>query len=147
MSWFNFYGLAIVAVILAPNIFYAIKHENDVANVYKNKAVVLTEQIGRYGCIIFMIFNVPYTYLNFWFHYALIIYLSINGILCLIYLLFWTIYWNKTGKIKALSLSILPSCIFLFSGITLANIPLIIFAVLFSANHILISYKNSLKVH
>lgn len=51
---------------------------------------------------------------------------------------------NGNGKLKALSLSIIPSAIFLFSGVVLANIPLIVFAVLFAVNHILISYKNAL---
>ncbi len=63
--------------------------------------------------------------------------------MCLAYLIFWVICWNRNGKLKALSLSVLPSCIFLFSGIVLANIPLIVFAVLFAVNHILISCKNA----
>lgn len=47
---------------------------------------------------------------------------------------------------RAISLSVLPSAVFLFSGILLANIPLIAFAVLFAINHILLSYKNSVSV-
>ena len=146
MNWFNYYGLAIMVIIMAPNIVYAVKHKNDGADAYKNKAVIVFEQIGRYGCFVLMIFNIPYTYFDFWFDYALIVYLSVNGGLCLAYLIFWAICWNRNNKLKALSLSILPSCIFLFSGIVLANIPLIVFAVIFSVNHILISYKNSSSV-
>ena len=89
-----------------------------------------------------MIFNIPYTYFNFWFDHALIVYLTVNGALCLAYLAFWLICWNKSGKLKALSLSIIPSVIFLFSGIVVANIPLIAFAILFGVNHILLSYRN-----
>lgn len=89
-----------------------------------------------------MIFNIPYTYFKFWFNYGLIVYLSINGGLCLAYIVFWIICRNKNSRLKALSLSIIPSCIFLFSGIALAYIPLIAFAILFGINHILISYKN-----
>lgn len=88
MSWFNYYGLAIMAIILIPNIIYAIKHKNDVAPTYTNKKIVIAEQIGRYGCFILMIFNIPYTYFNFWFDSALIVYLSVNGSLCLAYLIF-----------------------------------------------------------
>lgn len=128
---------------MLPNIVYAARHKNDEADSYKNKAVIITEQIGRYGCFALMIFNIPYTYLNFWFDYAFIAYLSVNGALCLAYLIFWIICWNKNGKVKALSLSIIPSVIFIFSGIVLASIPLIVFAVLFAVNHILISYKNA----
>lgn len=141
MGWFNYYGLAIMAVIMIPNIVYAVKNKNPV-NTYHNKAVEISEQIGRYGCMVFMIFNIPYTYFNFWFDYALIVYLSVNGALCVAYLTFWAVCWNNNGKLKALSLSVLPSLIFLFSGVILANIPLMAFAVLFAINHIIISYKN-----
>lgn len=144
MNWFNYYGLVIMAIIMVPNIIYAVKNKNNSNSGYNNKAVVVLEQIGRYGCFVLMIFNIPYTYFNFWFDYGLIVYLSVNGGLCLLYLIFWAICWKRQDTLKALSLSVLPSCIFLFSGIVLANIPLIIFAVIFSVNHILISYKNRL---
>lgn len=146
MNWFNYYGLIIMAIITIPNIIYAFLHKNNSAGAVNNKAVIITEQIGRYGCFVFMIFNIPYTYFGFWFDYALIVYLSVNGALCLAYLMFWTICRNNNGKLKALSLSILPSCVFLFSGIVLANIPLAVFAVVFAVNHILISYKNFILI-
>ena len=142
MGWFNYYGLTIIAIIMIPNIIFAIKNKDGFANTYKNKAVEVLEQIGRYACFVLMIFNIPYTYFNFWFDCALIVYLTANGVLCLLYLIFWVVCWNKNGKLKALSLSIIPSIIFLFSGIVLANIPLIAFAVLFGINHILLSCKN-----
>lgn len=131
-----------MAIIMIPNIIYAVKHKNS-ENAYRNKAIEIPEQIGRYGCFVFMIFNIPYTYFNFWFDYALIVYLSVNGILCAAYLIFWVICRNRTDKLKALSLSVIPSCIFLFSGIVLENIPLIFFSVLFAVCHIYISCKNS----
>ncbi len=142
MTWFNYYGLIIMAVIMIPNIIYAVKHKDNDSG-YRNKTVEVLENIGRYGCFCLMIFNIPYTYFNFWFDYALIVYLTVNGVLCLAYLIFWAICWNKNGKLKALSLSIIPSCIFLFSGVVLANIPLIAFSVLFAICHIFISCKNS----
>lgn len=145
MSWFNYYGLAIMAIIMLPNIVYAAKHKNYGKVNEINKLVVIAEQLGRYGCFIFMIFNIPYTYFNFWFDYALIVYLSVNSLICLAYLIFWVICWNRSDKLKALSLSISPSIIFLFSGIVLANIPLIVFAILFAINHIYISCKNEYK--
>lgn len=90
-----------------------------------------------------MIFNIPYSYFNFWFDYAIIVYLAVNGGLCLAYLIFWIICRNKSGKLRALALSVIPSCIFIFSGVMLLNIPLICFAVIFAVSHILISYKNA----
>ena len=142
MTWFNYYGLIIMAIIMAPNIIYAVKHKSAV-NGYRNKAIEIFEQIGRYGCFVFMIFNIPYTYFKFWFDYALTVDLTVNGCLCLAYIIFWLVCRNGGGKLKALSLSVVPSCIFLFSGIVSANIPLVVFSVMFAVFHIFLSCKNS----
>lgn len=141
MSWFNYYGLIIMAVIMIPNVIYAVKHKNS-ESVEINKAVVVIEQIGRYGCFCLMIFNIPYLYLNFWFDNALTVYLCVNGALCLAYSVFWAICWNRHGKLKALSLSIIPSCIFVFSSVVLAYFPLMILSVLFAICHVYVSYKT-----
>ena len=143
MGWFNYYGLAVMAVVMIPNIIYAVKNKGNVADTYNNKLATVAEQVGRYGCFAFMIFNIPYSYFNFWFDYAIIVYLAVNGGLCLAYLRFWIICRNKSGKLRALALSVIPSCIFIFSGVMLLNIPLICFAVIFAVSHILISYKNA----
>ena len=143
MGWFNYYGLAVMAVVMIPNIIYAVKNKGNVADTYNNKLATVAEQVGRYGCFAFMIFNIPYSYFNFWFDYAIIVYLAVNGGLCLAYLIFWIICRNKSGKLRALALSVIPFCIFIFSGVMLLNIPLICFAVIFAVSHILISYKNA----
>ncbi len=145
MSWFNYYGLAIVAFIMIPNIVYAIKHKESFKNYYSNKFIEVLEQVGRYGCIAFMIFNIPYTYFNFWFGSSLIIYLTVNGVLLIAYLVGWIVLWNINGKVKALLLSVLPSAIFIFSGLVLASIPLIVFSVIFAVNHIMLSYRNAIS--
>lgn len=51
-----------MTVIMIPNIIYAVLHKNNSAGAFNNKAVIIAEQIGRYGCFVFMIFNIPYTY-------------------------------------------------------------------------------------
>ena len=145
MGWFNYYGLIFIAIIMIPNIIFAICNKEGFTNKYNNKAVEILEQIGRYACLFLMIFNIPYTYFNFWFKYALTVYLTVNGALCLLYLIFWIVCLYRSGKLKALSLSIIPSVIFLFSGIVVLNIPLIVFGVLFGINHILLSYKNEVR--
>ena len=143
MGWFNYYGLAIVAIVMIPNIVYAVTHKRESASAYQNRAAEMLEQISRYACLILMVFNIPYTYFNFWFENALIVYLAINGGLLAAYLIGWIVFWKKKGKAKALFLSILPSLIFLFCGGALLNIPLLIFAIVFAVNHILISYQNA----
>lgn len=141
MSWFNLYGLVIMIIIMIPNIVYALLNKDETAP-YRNKFLGILEQIGRYGCLIFMIFNIPYTYFNYWFENALIVYLSVNGGLCILYLLSWIFFRHKRNVVKALSLSVIPTVIFLFSGIVVASIPLLVLSVLFGFSHIYISYKN-----
>lgn len=141
MGWFNYYGLIIMAVIMMPNIAYAFKNKSK-STAYNNKAVTIAEQIGRYGCFILIIFNIPYTYFNSWFNNVLTVYLLVNAILCVAYLIFWIICWKRNGLLKTLSLSIIPSIIFLFDVAILANIPLCIFAIIFASSHIYISYNN-----
>ncbi len=136
MGWFNYYGLAVMAVVMIPNIIYAVKNKGNVDDTYNNKLATVAEQVGRYGCFAFMIFNIPYLYFNFWFDYAIIVYLAVNGGLCLAYLIFWIICRNKSGKLRALALSVIPSCISILSGVMLLNIPLICFAVIFAVSHI-----------
>ena len=143
MSWFNYYGLAIMVVIILPNIIFAMCKKSKQSTHNESKLLSAFEQVGRFGCIVTMVFNIPFVTLNFWFEKALIVYLSVNGALCLLYILIWIFCWNKNGKFKALSLSVIPSIIFLFSGIIIANIPLIVFSVIFAISHITISSKNS----
>ena len=103
----------------------------------------IAEQVGRYACFVLMVFNIPYTYFNFWCDGAFIAYLAVDGALCLIYLIFWAIFRNGKGMARALALSVTPSLVFLFSGVVLASIPLIAFALLFSVCHIWLSIKNA----
>ena len=143
MGWFNYYGLICIAVIMVPNIFYALKSRQVSGSRFTNKALETAEQIGRYGCMVLMIFNIPYTYFGFWFEGAIAVYISVNAVLCLVYCVLWVIFFNREGKAKALSLSVIPTVVFIFSGCMLADIPLIVLAVVFGVCHIYISYKNS----
>ena len=139
MSWFNYYGLIFIVLIMLPNIVYAIKNKNSITNNYTNKIAEIFEQIGRYACMAFMIFNIPYTWFGFYFDYANIVYIVVNSALVTAYCIIWVILRNKDGILKSLLLSILPSLVFIFSGVIIASIPLIIFAIIFAVTHILIS--------
>ena len=143
MGWFNYYGLAIMVVIMVPNIIYAVKCKDGFENKEQSKALIIAEQVGRYACFILMVFNIPYTYRGFWFAHALTVYLTVEGTLCLIYLIFWAVFRGGNGKVRALALSITPSAIFLFGGVMLANVPLIAFAVVFAVCHVWLSLKNA----
>lgn len=142
MGWFNYYGLIAVAIILIPNIISAVVDKGAFSDKYNNKAILVLEQIGRYGCMAFMVFNIPYTYFNFWFGSGLVVYLIVNGVLLSLYILGWIIFRKGQSAVKMLWLSIVPTVLFLFSGIMLLSIPLTIFSLIFGIGHITISYKN-----
>ena len=143
MNWFNIYGLIFIVIIMIPNIIFALKCKEGFVNKYNNKFVEFFEQIGRFGSFIFMIFNIPKTYFGFYFNNGLMLYLIVDSILVTLYCLIWAICFKKPSVFRALSLSIIPSILFLYSGMMIRSILLIIFSLIFAPCHILISYKNA----
>ncbi len=141
MDLFNIYGLIIMAVIMIPNIVYAVKCKDSFQNKFENKTLELFEQIGRIGSFGFMVINV--LYFGLWFNNALSVYLTVNGFLVTLYCIICCVCGKSESLFKALALSVIPSAIFIFSGIMLLHIPLIIFSILFAVCHITISCKNA----
>ena len=143
MEWFNVFGLVFIAVIMIPNIIFAVKHKDAFENRNQNKAIEIIEQIGRFGCFGFMIFNIPSTWFGWWSDELFSIYLLVDALLIVLYLTLWIVCWRKNNVFRALALSIIPSVIFLFSGIMCRSLLLIISSLLFAPTHIFISYKNA----
>lgn len=141
-EYINIYGSIIIMTIMIPNIIFVLKYKEGFQNKWNHKVILTMEQIGRFGCIGFMIFNIPGTYFGWIFEEAYILYFIVNGLLLFLYCLIWIIYFKKESLFKALSLSIIPSILFLFDGIVTQSILLILAALLFAPSHILISYKN-----
>ena len=142
MGWFNIFGLVFIVVIMIPNIVFAIKCKEAFENKWSNKVVELLEQIGRYGCFGFMIFNVPGTWFGWWSDEAFAIYLIVDSLLIVLYCIIWVICWKKNNVFRALALSIIPAVVFMFSAVMSRSILLIIASILFAPTHIMISYKN-----
>ncbi len=143
MEFFNIFGFIFIAVIMIPNIIFAIKCKDGFNNRWNNKLVETMEQIGRFSCFAFMIINIPGTCFGWWNNKSFIIYITGNIILVTLYCSIWWICFKKNSVFRALSLSIIPSIIFLFSGIMSRSILLIIASIIFAPNHIMISYKNA----
>ena len=143
MEWFNVFGLVFIVVIMIPNIVFAVRCKYGFENKWNNKAIEIIEQIGRFGCFGFMIFNIPGTWFGWWSDEAFAIYLLVNSLLIVLYCVIWIICWRKNNVFRALALSIIPSIVFLFSGVMSRSILLIIASILFFPTHILISYKNA----
>ena len=120
----------------------AIKCKDGFDNKWNNKYVEVTEQVGRLGCFGFMIINIPGTGFGWWSDEAFALYLIVDTILVMLYCAIWIICFKKNSVFRALALSIIPSMLFLFSGIMSRSVLLIIASVLFAPSHIMISYKN-----
>lgn len=144
MKWFNLYGLGFIIIIMIPNIIFALKCKDGFTNKFTKKFILTLEQIGRFGCFIFMVFNIPYTVFGFKSDESFALYLIVDSILVILYCLIWIICFKKNSVFKSLALSIIPSIIFIFSGIISTSILLIIFSIVFAPTHILISYKNAI---
>ena len=142
MEYINVFGLVFMVVIMVPNIIFAIRNKEGFINRYQNKALETVEEIGRYGCFAFMVFRIPSLTFGWWSDEAFTIYLVAEAILILLYCLIWALCFRKESLFRSLSLSIIPSIVFLFSGIMMRSIPLILFSLLFAPSHITISVKN-----
>ena len=143
MEWINIFGLIFMAVIMIPNVIFALKCKDGFENQWKNRWVEAIEQIGRFGCFGFMIIHIPGTWFGWWSDEAFAVYLIVDTILAALYCLIWIICFRKNNVFRALALSVIPSVLFLFSGIMSRSVLLIIAAVLFAPSHIAISYKNA----
>lgn len=130
---------------MIPNIIAANKQKDMFVNSYSNRFVINFENIFRISTFILMIINIPYTYKGLYFDYGLLTYILINSILLVIYLVTWIVLWKNNNLIRALILSVTPTCIFVISCLIILNIPLIVSGVMFGIFHILLSVKNTLK--
>ena len=143
MEWLNVFGLVMVAVIMIPNILFAMKCKDGFVNKWNNKFVETVEQIGRFGCFGFMIISIPGTWFGWWSDEAFAVYLVVDAVLVTLYCVIWAICFRKSSVFRALALSIIPSVLFLFSGIMSRSILLTIAALLFAPSHIMLSYQNA----
>lgn len=142
MEWYNAFGAFFVAVIMIPNIVFAMRCKDGFENRWHNKYVEAAEQVGRFGCFGFMIINVPGTWFGWCSDEAFAAYLIVDIILVALYCAIWVACFKKNSVFRALTLSAIPSVLFLFSGIMSRSMLLIISSVLFAPSHIVISYRN-----
>lgn len=140
-SIINIFGLIIVLLILVPNIIYAIKVK-DHENKCQNKLMNILEQIGRYGCMFLMVFNIGIVEFGFNSVRMILTYLFGNGMLLISYWVIWILYFKKPEYLKQISLAVIPTIIFILSGITSLHILLIVFGIIFGVGHIYVTHQN-----
>ena len=141
ISWLNIWGLIIVALLLIPNIIYAVKQKNR-GNKCTNKCMNILEQIGRYGSMFLIVFNIGLAEFGFSSAEAFIVYVFGNMLLMISYWFVWLLYFKKKTYWKQIALAIIPAGIFLLSGITMLHYLLVVFAVIFGTGHLYVTNKN-----
>lgn len=141
-GWINGFGAIIIVLIMIPNIIYAIKNKGE-KNLCDNKFMNIIEQIGRYTSIIFM--WLPLLVWEFGFKNVgeMVIYFIGNIGLLIAYIVIFSLYLKKKTRRKAIALAIIPSCIFIMSGILLRHLLLLVSGVTFSIGHIYVTIKNN----
>ena len=137
----NVFGLIFMVFILVPNVVFALRCRDGFEYTRTSRALELLEQIGRYGCFAFMI--VPGPGFGFSSDEALALYLIVDALLVAAYCAIWIVCFRKPGIFRALSLSILPSILFLFSGVMSHSILLTLSSLVFAPCHIAISYQSA----
>ncbi|MBP5555205.1 MAG: hypothetical protein J6X94_10105 [Lachnospiraceae bacterium] len=141
ISWLNILGLIIIVLLLIPNIIYALKEKNQ-ENRCTNKLMNILEQIGRYGSMFLMVFNIGIAEFGFSSVGAFFVYLFGNILLLISYWLIWVMFFKKKTYQRQMALAIIPTGIFLLSGIAMLHYLLILFAVIFGIGHIYVTSKN-----
>lgn len=140
-NWLNVFGLIFVVLLLIPNIVYAIKEKNQ-QNKCTNKVMNILEQIGRYGSMFLMVFHIGLAEFGFASIYAFIAYLFGNIVIIILYWVIWILYFMKKTYAKQIALAVIPTCLFLLSGICLQHYLLVLFGVIFGIGHIYVTNKN-----
>lgn len=143
MNWINIYGVIFMLIIMIPNTIYAAKYKGASQNLWNNRIVEVLEQIGRYSCFSFMVVILPHCGFGFVSNETFALYLVINAILIVLYCIIWIVCFKHNSVFKALALSIIPSLVFLLSGVLTRYWLLFIAAIVFAPCHITISYKNA----
>lgn len=142
MGWLNLTGLIIVGLLLIPNIVYAVKFKGQ-KNLCKNKTMNVLEQIGRYASMFLMIFNIGIAEFGFSSVGAFLLYFIGNAVLMLMYWILWMLFFGRQKFWNQLLLAVIPTMIFLLSGITLRHVLLIVSAVIFGCGHIYVTWENT----
>ena len=140
-GWINVFGAIIVVLMLVPNVVYALKNRGE-KNRCTNRWMNLLEQIGRYGCIAFMWFPLLVGKFSFRSMPEMILYLGGNGVLLAVYWFVYARYFRERTRRRALTLAVVPACIFLMSGLLLRHWLLVVFALFFAVGHIYVTTQN-----
>ncbi len=141
-GWINFFGALIVILMMIPNVVYALKNKGE-KNACEKRLFNIAEQVGRYGCIILMWLPLLIWKFGFKTVFEMVLYVIGNLTLLFAYYIVFAIYMRKKRAGIAMALAIIPSFIFIYSGVLLRHWLLVGFAVVFAIAHIYVTWQNT----
>ncbi len=144
-GWINVFGAVIVVLMLIPNIVYAVKNKDE-KNLCTDRLMNIIEQVGRYACIVLMWLPLFIWKFGFGSVEAFLIYMFGNGALLAAYWVVYAFYLRRKNIGLALTLAIIPTGIFLLSGVLLRHWALVLFAVIFAVGHIYVTWINGSRM-
>lgn len=138
-GFFNLWSACIVALLLIPNVIYALRHKGSGISS-PNRAINALEQFGRFGCMIFMIVPLGVRGGEFGFYSLeeVVIWAAGMAGLLLVYYICWGFYARRPGPRMALALAAVPCGVFLLQAVVLRHWVLAVFAGVFAGAHLYI---------
>lgn len=128
--------------MLIPNLLYALRNPGE-KNRCANRVMNGIEQIGRYACSLLMWLPLFVWKFGFASVPEMLLYLIGNGCLLAAYRIVFACWLNRKTRSRALALAVLPTGIFLLSGLLLRHWCLAAFALLFGIGHIFVTLQNA----
>lgn len=141
-NWINWGNLGIVVCLIVINII-AFRRGTAENLRSRSRAINICEQIGRYGCIIFMIF--PVFTKNWEFGFLSVMDMFIWGLASIFLLILYGLLWLRKshGGNSVFGLATVPVLLFLLNGILLRHFLLIAAALVFGISHWTLIKENS----
>lgn len=141
-GWINWINTIAVVCLIVINMAAA---KCGIAGSMKSRHFLINafEQVGRYGCMLFMILPIAVGGWEFGFRTVagMVVWLCMTVILLAVYLVLWV--RKKHGNRGVLyGLAIVPVCLFLINGCLLHHVLLIVFALIFGICHLWIVREN-----
>lgn len=141
MQWtpINTFNAIFLLAILLPNLLWGKSARRDCHGV--PKIIFLMENLGRYGCMILMVLPLFVGEFGYPCAGVMVISLGLNVLCLVLYYIFWIAYQKEKTQFQAVMLAVLPTLVFLISGISLDHWALTGAALVFGICHIFITCR------
>lgn len=144
-GWINLVNAVMLILLLLPNVAAAVRHKMPNGHS-ESRGLNIAEQVGRYGCMIWMV--IPLLVKNGEFGFSSVVTMELWIVLSALCLLAYYIGWIrlfKKGESLAvnLALAIWPSLLFIINGILLHHVLLAACGLIFGVSHVMITRESS----